>query len=120
MDDLALQIGFVDGVEVDYAERPYASRGEIEQRRATQTPGSDHQHACVLQPLLAVHSDIGNDQMTAVAAYLVDGQLIGGLYQRRQGHGFLQLKGAARYRRRQTFSILIVTRVRRPLFRMMG
>ena len=38
MDDLALQIGFVDGVEVDDAERPYASRGEIEQRRAAQTP----------------------------------------------------------------------------------
>ena len=58
--------------------------------------------------------------MTAVTAYLVDGQLIGGLYQRRQGHGFLQLKGAARYRGNQTFSILSVTRVRRPLFRMMG
>ena len=41
--------------------------------------------------------------MTAVTAYLVDGQLIGGLYQRRQGHGFLQLKGAARYRGNQDF-----------------
>src|SRR5207342_733121 len=30
---------------------------------------------------------IGNDQMTAIAAHLVDGQLIGRLYQRRQGHG---------------------------------
>ena len=37
MDDLALQIGFVDGVEIDNAERPYAGRGEIEQRAAAQT-----------------------------------------------------------------------------------
>jgi hypothetical protein len=60
--------------------------------------------------------------MAAIAAYLVDGQLIGGLYQRRQGHGLLQLKDAALCRTAgtKTFSILSVTRVRRPLFRMMG
>src|SRR5215207_115440 len=100
MNDLALQIGFIDCVEVDDAERPDASRCKIEQRWTAQASRSDHQYAGVLQPFLAVHPDIGNDQMTAVTSYLVDGQLIGGRYQRRQGHGSPQGMDAAQHRDR--------------------
>src|SRR4029453_16425544 len=93
MDDLALQIGLVNCVEIDDAERSDASRGEIKQRRTAQAPSSDDQYACILQPLLAVHPYIRDDQMTAVTAYLVDAELIGGLYQRRQDHGSPPVQG---------------------------
>jgi len=87
MNDLALKIGLINCVEIDDAKRPDAGRREIEQRRTAETTGADHQYARIFQPLLAVHSHIRNDQVTAVTAYLVDAQFIGGLYQRRQGHG---------------------------------
>src|SRR4029453_15148086 len=96
MKDLALQIRFIDCVEVDDAERPDASRRKVEQCWTAQAPRSDHQHAGVLQPLLAINPASGNDQMTAVAAYLVDGQLIDGRYQRRQGHGSPPVQGRGR------------------------
>ena len=87
MDDLALQVGLVDLVELDDAERADAGRGQVEQRRAAEAAGADHEHLGVLQPLLPGHPDVGDDQVPAVAADLVDGQLGGGLDQRWQGHG---------------------------------
>ena len=74
VDDLALQVGLVDGVELDDAERADPGRGQVQQRRAAQPAGPDHQHPGVLQPLLPVHADVGDDQVPAVAADLVDGQ----------------------------------------------
>jgi hypothetical protein len=119
MNDLALQIRLVYRVEVNDAKRADAGRSEIEQCRTSQAAGSDHQHPGVLQPLLSLHPDIGDDQVTAITAYLVDGQFISGRYQRRQGHG-----SPPAQRRGDTAatgsSILRVTRLGRVLFRMMG
>ena len=75
VDDLALQVRLVDVVELDDAERADPGRGQVEQRRAAEAAGADHQHLGVLQPLLPVHPDVGDDQVPGVAADLVDGQL---------------------------------------------
>ena len=66
---------------------PDAGRGEVEQRGAAEAAGSDDEHLGVLQPLLPGHADVGDDQVPAVAAYLVDRQLVGGLHERRERHG---------------------------------
>src|SRR5918999_3840382 len=86
MDDLALQVGLVDSVELDDAQGADSGRGEIEQGGTAQTAGANDQHPGVLQPLLSLHADVGNDEVPAVAAYLVDGQLSGGLDQWWQRH----------------------------------
>ena len=75
VDDLALQVGLVDLVELRDAERADARRGQVEQRRAAQAAGADDEHLGVLEALLPGHADVGDDQVPAVAAYLVDGQL---------------------------------------------
>ena len=94
VDDLALQVRLVDGVELDDAERADAGRGQVEQRGAAEAAGADAQHLGVLQPLLPDHPDLGDDDVPAVAADLVDGELLGGLDQRRQGHGRLLVRGS--------------------------
>ena len=75
MDDLALQIRLLDDVVVDDADRADAGRGQVQQRGCAETPRADHQHPRVLQPLLPVDTQIGDDEMTAVAGDLVAGQL---------------------------------------------
>ena len=90
VDDLALQVGLVDLVELGDAEGADAGRGQVEQRGAAQAAGADDEHLGVLEPLLPGHPDVGDDQVAAVAAYLVDGELVGGLHERGQlgvGHG---------------------------------
>jgi hypothetical protein len=89
VDDLALQVRLVDGVEVDDAERADAGRGQIHQRRRAEATRADHEHLGVLQPLLPVHPDVRDDQVTRIAADLVDGELGGRLDERGQGHGLL-------------------------------
>jgi hypothetical protein len=84
VDDLALQVRLVDGVELDDAEGADAGRGQVEQRGAAETAGADHQHPGVLQPLLTGHPDLGNDQVPRIPADLVDGQLVGRFDQRGQ------------------------------------
>ena len=86
MDDLALQIGFVDCVELDDAKRAHTCCRQVQQRRATQATGPDDQNLCVLQPLLPVHPHVGNDEVTAVPADLVDGQVLSRFHERWQGH----------------------------------
>ena len=81
MDHLALQVGLVDLVELRDAEGAHAGRGEVEQGRAAEAAGADDEHLGVLQPLLPGHADVGDDQVPAVAAYLVGGQLGGRLDQ---------------------------------------
>ena len=87
VDDLALQVGLVDDVVVDDAERADAGRGEVEQRGTAEPAGADHEHLGVLESLLARHPDVGDDQVTAVAAYLVDRQFVGGFHEWGD-HGF--------------------------------
>ena len=84
MDDLALQVRFVDDVELDDPDGPNAGRGEVQQRRRSQPACADDQHAGVLQPLLTVQAQVGDDQVAAVARDLFARQLGRRLYQRRQ------------------------------------
>ena len=87
VDDLALQVGLVDGVEVDDAERADPGGGQVHQGRRAEAAGADAEHPGVLQPLLPVHPDVRDDQVAGVAADLVNGQLGGGLDERGQRHG---------------------------------
>ncbi len=51
-------------------------RGQVQQRGCAETPCADHQHPrAFLQPLLPVDTQVGDDEMTAVAGDLVTGQL---------------------------------------------
>lgn len=75
MDDLALQVGLVDLVELGDAEGADAGRGEIEKGRAAQAARADDEDLGVLEPLLPVHADVRDDQVPAVATDLVVGQL---------------------------------------------
>jgi len=86
VDDLALQVGLVDGVELDDAQRAHARGREVHQDRGTETTRADREHLGVLEPLLPVHPDVGDDQVAAVAADLFDREVGGGLHQGWQGH----------------------------------
>jgi len=67
VNDLALQVGLVDDVEVDDADGANARGGELQQGGRSQASCADHQHASVLEPLLPVHPEVGDDQVAAVA-----------------------------------------------------
>ena len=71
MDDLALQVRVVDDVRVDDPERADACRGEVERRGRAEPAGADQQDARVEQLLLARVADLGDQQVTRVAAPLV-------------------------------------------------
>ena len=101
VDDLALQVGLVDGVEVDDAQRADTGSGQIQQRRRTQPAGADHQHASILQPLLPEDPDLRDDQVTAVAGNLVAGEFSCRGHQWRQGHGARQAIGYGQELNRQ-------------------
>ena len=67
MDDLALKVRVVDGVEVDDAECAYASCGQIEGQWRPQTTRADTQHLRGLELLLTLHANLGHDQVARVA-----------------------------------------------------
>jgi hypothetical protein len=67
VDDLTLQVGLVDDVEFDDADGSDACCGEVQQRGRPEAACADHQYAGVLEPLLTVDAEVGNDQVTAVA-----------------------------------------------------
>ncbi len=64
---LALQVGEVDAVVVDDAERSDTGGGEILQHRRAEPARSDHEHARGAQFLLAGEADFGNQEMPAIA-----------------------------------------------------
>ena len=84
MDDLALQVGFVDDVELDDADGAHAGCGQIQQCRRAQPACADDQYLGVLEPLLSVDAEVGDDQVPAVARDLFARQLGGWFDQRRQ------------------------------------
>ena len=45
MNDLALQVGQIDGVVVDDAERADAGGGQVQQQRRAEPARTHHQHA---------------------------------------------------------------------------
>ena len=75
VDDLALQVAGVDGVEVDQADRADASGGQVHRERSAQAAGADAQHLRGFQLLLALHADLGQDQVPGVARDLFVGKL---------------------------------------------
>ncbi len=75
VDDLALQVGGVDHVEVDQAELPDPGGGQVHGVGGAEPAGADQQHPGVAQPQLPVHGHVGDDQVPRVAEDLVAGQL---------------------------------------------
>ena len=75
MDDLALQVGFVDGVEVDQADGADAGSGEVERERRAEAAGADAEDLGGLELLLALHADLGEDEVAGVAGDLFIGEL---------------------------------------------
>ena len=71
MNHLALQIGEVNNIEIDNAERSDAGRSQIERQRRAQTAGADAQHLGLLQLELPLHADFGHDEVPRVAQDLV-------------------------------------------------
>ena len=55
--DLALQVAEVDGVEVDDADGADAGRGQVHRHRRAEPAGADAQHLGGLQLLLPLHPD---------------------------------------------------------------
>ncbi len=75
VNDLALQVAGIDGVEVDEADRPHSSCGQIHCKRSAQAAGADAQYLGGFQLLLAFHADLGQYQVPGVACDLIVGKL---------------------------------------------
>ncbi len=75
VDDLALQVGLVDDVEVDEADGADAGCGEVEGHRRAEAAGADAEHLGGLELLLAFHADLGEDEVAGVAGDLLVGEL---------------------------------------------
>src|SRR5581483_6517097 len=74
VDDLALEVGEVHDVEVHHAQGAHASRGQVEGQRGAQASGADAQHLGGLELELALHADLGHDEVARVAEDLLVGQ----------------------------------------------
>jgi len=78
VDNLALQVGIVHDVEVNDAERADTCRAEVERQRRPQASGADAQHLRSFDFELALHADLGHDQVARVAQNLVVVESYGG------------------------------------------
>ena len=87
VDDLALQVAGVHDVEVDQAQGADAGGGQIESQRRTEPAGAHAEHARGLEPLLALHAHLGQDQVPRVAREIVGGQFGKRVRGSRHGHG---------------------------------
>ena len=74
MEDLTLQVGGIDLVHVDDADRADASRREVERGRRTEPAGAEQQHLRVEQLGLAFHAHLGQQEMALVPVALIGGQ----------------------------------------------
>jgi hypothetical protein len=59
VDDLALQVGLVDHVELDDADGPHPRGRQVQQGRRTQPTSADDQHSGVLEPFLPIQPRSG-------------------------------------------------------------
>ena len=71
MHDLALQIGQIDPVVVDDADRPDTGGGEIEQHRRAEPAGADDEHARLQQLFLSLFADLFEDQVAGISLKLL-------------------------------------------------
>ena len=78
VDHLALQVGGVDDVVVDEADRADPGRGEVERGRRAEPAGAEQQHLGVEQLDLAVDPDLGQQRVARVAVALLGGHAAGG------------------------------------------
>ena len=78
VDHLALQVGGVDDVVVDEADRADPGRGEVERGRRAEAAGAEQQHLRVQQLQLAVDADLGQQRVARVALALLGGHAGGG------------------------------------------
>ena len=74
VEDLALQVRRVDDVHVDDAERADARGGEVERGGRAEAAGAEEQHAALEQLLLAGLTDLGEQDVAAVAVALLGGE----------------------------------------------
>jgi hypothetical protein len=84
VDDLPLQVGLVDHVELDDADGAHAGGGQVQQGRRAQPAGTDDQHLRLLEAFLPGQPQIGNDQVAAIALNFLAGEFGRWFYQRRQ------------------------------------
>ena len=68
---LALQVGQLDAIAVEQAERAAAGRRQVQRRRRAEAAGAHHQHPRRLEPLLAGGADLGERQVALIALALV-------------------------------------------------
>ncbi len=74
VDHLALEVGDVDHVVVDDAERADAGRGEVERGRRAEAAGAEQQHLGVEQLELALDADLREQDVARVALALLGGE----------------------------------------------
>ncbi len=80
MEHLALQVGPVDHVEIDDAERTDTGGRQVERGRRAEPARAHEQHPCCLQFALALDSHVGKNEVPRVAQDLIVrqfGQLLG-------------------------------------------
>ena len=80
-EDLAVEIRLVDDVEVDEADRADPGRGQVQSERRAEPSGAHDEHARRLEPLLALGTDLRQDEMARVAPDLLVRQV------RKRGRG---------------------------------
>ena len=66
---MALEIGFVDAIEIDDAEATNSSRGEISEKRGTESACADGENTGGLELALTFHRDLGHDEVAGVAPH---------------------------------------------------
>ena len=74
VEDLALEVGLVDHVHVDDAERADASGSQVQGSRRAEAAGAEQQDLGVEQLLLAGLADLGQEQVALVAVALIAGE----------------------------------------------
>ena len=75
VEDLALQVGGVDHVEVDDSQGSHPGGGQVLGQWAAQPAGAHQQHPGLQQRLLPLDADLGQGQVALVALVLVRAQL---------------------------------------------
>jgi hypothetical protein len=75
VEHLPLEVGDVDDIEVDEADVPDASRGEIQPERRAEPPGADEQHAGGLELPLPAERDVGDDEVAAITEDFFRGEI---------------------------------------------
>ena len=78
MNDLTLEVGEVDDVEIDHAQRAHSGSREIKSQRRTKSTCAHAKNFCGFQLELPIHADLGHDQVARVAQNFVVAQGRGG------------------------------------------